>query len=571
MRKLRLLVCGVVAAGLAACQEPLVVDNQNQADKDRTLATAADLETFIGSTYAVAHQGTLGGNDGLQTQLMVMAFENVSALANFGMGPRGAIPRTPIDNTPNAAGDPGNLRDFNFEHRAARMATLGLAKLKTVVIGNGPSDPRNARAAAFAHFTLGVALGNLSLAYDSGSIVTENDDFNATIPLSGYKDVNKAALAHLDSAIAIVRRTSAFPNLPDIWVKGNALTSDQFIRLIRSYKARFRAGVARTPTDRADVGAGGIVDWNQVILDAADSGLTSDLIIAMDPSAGWDMAWVAQHYATGSANWHQMSQFILGMADTSGGYDTWLSTTRFSRTPFLVVSPDRRLPQGATRAAQVGDTLRPGFRSFYVGTSANPGRPFVRNRPAGLDQPGDPFGISMYDFYRSRSFFSAARIGLYPVMTAAEIRLLAAEGYLRLGNFAAVMQRINLTRADSLRGNLPALAGLADTLTAVPGGTACVPRVPDAAQNFRKSKCGNIWDALKWEYRIETMYTGYGMWYFAGRGWGDIPEGTASNWPVPWQELFLRQEAIYGRGGLGQPGSAARGNYGLFDGGVYGW
>ena len=263
MRKLRLLVCGVVAAGLAACQEPLVVDNQNQADKDRTLATAADLETFIGSTYAVAHQGTLGGNDGLQTQLMVMAFENVSALANFGMGPRGAIPRTPIDNTPNAAGDPGNLRDFNFEHRAARMATLGLAKLKTVVIGNGPSDPRNARAAAFAHFTLGVALGNLSLAYDSGSIVTENDDFNATIPLSGYKDVNKAALAHLDSAIAIVRRTSAFPNLPDIWVKGNALTSDQFIRLIRSYKARFRAGVARTPAERADVGAGGIVDWNQ--------------------------------------------------------------------------------------------------------------------------------------------------------------------------------------------------------------------------------------------------------------------------------------------------------------------
>src|SRR5439155_67086 len=275
MRKLRLLVCGVVVANLAACREPLVVDNQNQADKDRTLATAADLETFIGSTYAVAHQGTFGGNDGLQTQLMVMAFENVSALANFGMGPRGAIPRTPIDNTPNAAGDAGNL--------------------------------------------------------------------------------------------------------PDIWVKGNALTSDQFIRLIRSYKARFRAGVARTPADRADVGAGGTVDWNQVILDA-DSGLTADLIIAMDPSAGWDMVWVAQHYATGSANWHQMSQFILGMADTSGGYDTWLSTTRFNRAPFLVVSPDRRLPQGATRAAQVGDTLRPGFRSFYVGTSANPGRPFVRNR-----------------------------------------------------------------------------------------------------------------------------------------------------------------------------------------------
>src|SRR5947208_15346083 len=105
MRKLRLLVCGVVVANLAACREPLVVDNQNQADKDRTLATAADLETFIGSTYAVAHQGTFGGHDGLQTQLMVVAFEYVSALANFGMGPPGAIPATPLYQTPHAPGD----------------------------------------------------------------------------------------------------------------------------------------------------------------------------------------------------------------------------------------------------------------------------------------------------------------------------------------------------------------------------------------------------------------------------------------------------------------------------------
>jgi len=154
-------------------------------------------------------------------------------------------------------------------------------------------------------------------------------------------------------------------------------------------------------------------------------------------------------------------------------------------------------------------------------------------------------------------------------MTAAEIRLLAAEGYLRLGNFAAVMQRINLTRADSLRGNLPALAGLADTLTAVPGGTACVPRVPDAAQNFRKSKCGNIWDALKWEYRLETAFTGYGMWYFAARGWGDLPEGTPIEWPVPYQELQVRLVPIYGLGGVGSSTGAAPGNYGLFSGGAY--
>ena len=68
---------------------------------------------------------------------------------------------------------------------------------------------------------------------------------------------------------------------------------------------------------------------------------------------------------------------------------------------------------------------------------------------------------------------------------------------------------------------------------------------------------------------METMYTGYGMWYFASRGWGDLPEGTAVSWPVPYQEMDARAETFYGLGGVGQPGGSAAGNYGLFNGGVY--
>src|SRR5205823_14697288 len=151
-------------------------------------------------------------------------------------------------------------------------------------------------------------------------------------------------------------------------------------------------------------------------------------------------------------------------------------------------------------------------------------------------------------------------IGSYPVMTAAEIRLLSAEGSLRNGDFATAMTKINVSRTAA---GLPALAGITDTLAVVPGGTGCVPRVPDIAKNFRGSKCGNIWDALKWEYRMETMYTGYGMWYFASRGWGDLPEGTAIQWPVPWQEMDARAEPFYPMGGLHKPGSAGPGNYGL--------
>jgi hypothetical protein len=65
------------------------------------------------------------------------------------------------------------------------------------------------------------------------------------------------------------------------------------------------------------------------------------------------------------------------------------------------------------------------------------------------------------------------------------------------------------------------------------------------------------------------MYTGYGMWYFAGRGWGDLPQGTPLYWPVPYQEMDTRRQTFYSSGGVGQTGGAPNGNYGLFAGGVY--
>ncbi len=584
MRELRYALYGAFTIGVAACTDPLDVVNPNNPDRGRVFGNAADLEQLIASTYARVHAGTLGGatvltggaNDALQPQLQVMGMENVSSLANFAMGPRGAIPRNPITNARGSQGSIGNYRDWVVEHSAARMAALGIARLKNLTLG---SAARDARALAFARFAQGVALGDLALAYDSASILTENDNPEATatviIPLSGYRDVMKAALGYLDSAIAIASLTATpagpagdwFP-LPSTWINGNALTTTQFIQLARAYKARFRASVARTPAERADTSQGGIVNWTAVIADAA-AGITADFNIFMDPTNGWDVSWVIQHYATGAANWHQMSQFWLGMADTSGaadpakGYDNWLNTAPLLRVPFTVVTPDRRFPQGTNRAAQNAVTVPGTFTAT----------PYLRNRPASADQPGDPFGISQYDFFRSRAFRVASRIGNYPIMTRSEIRLLAAEGQLRLGNVGAAAVLIDSSRVG--KGVLRALAGvITDTVTAVPGGTGCVPRVPDPnpappTLPYHKAKCGTIWDALKWEYRMETAYAGYGMWFFAGRGWGDLPQGTALNWPVPNQEMDVRGEPFYGTGGTGGRDAAAAGNYGLFLNGVY--
>jgi hypothetical protein len=565
MRTFRSVLCGAVLLAVLACKDTLLVPNSNNADRDRALGTAADLETFIGlAAYNTAHNATLAGsNDDLQTQLQVMGLENFSGLANFAMGPRGNVPRGLIDNQPNGTGDAGNLRDFTVGHRAARIASIGLDKLRTVSLG---SLAANARAKAFAYFARGVAFGNLALAYDSASILSENDATQDIVALSGYQAVMAAAQKDLDSAIAVTNGNSGSFPLPSTWINGQALTAAAFIQLVHSYKARFLARVARTPAEAA------AVNWNTVITEV-NAGITGDFIITMSPSAGWDVVWPAQAFATGSASWHQMHQFILGMADVSGGYAAWLALPRSGKAPFVVVTPDLRLPQGATRAAQVGDTLRAGFKGFYVGATANPGRPYIRNRPAGEDAPQDAFGFSMYDYFRTRAFFGATptRSGPYPIMTISEMRLLAAEAYLRLNNFAAAIPLINASRSDPNRGGLPAIPlTVADTLTDVPGGAAaCVPRVPDIAQAFKGTKCGNVWDALKWEYRIETAYAGYGMWYFASRVWGDLPEGTALHWPVPNEEMLTRRKPFYSIGGVGAPSGAAKGNYGLFSGGVY--
>src|SRR5439155_8375771 len=118
MSKLRLVTASVLALAFMACKDTLVVDDVNDPDRIRALSRPGDIEAFIGSTYAQIHNATLGGsNDDLQTQLQVMGMENTSSLANFAMSPRGAIPRTQIDNTRGGTGSDGNYRWAPCEER----------------------------------------------------------------------------------------------------------------------------------------------------------------------------------------------------------------------------------------------------------------------------------------------------------------------------------------------------------------------------------------------------------------------------------------------------------------------
>jgi hypothetical protein len=143
--------------------------------------------------------------------------------------------------------------------------------------------------------------------------------------------------------------------------------------------------------------------------------------------------------------------------------------------------------------------------------------------------------------------------------TLAEEDLLQAEGQYRLGHFAEAAALINKTRVAN--GKLPPITAF-DATTPVPGGNACVPKVPQPP-NFNTIACGNMFEALKWEKRLETENTHWMAWFIDSRGWGDLPTDTPLYWATPFSDLQVRGKTVYGIGGTSSVGKAAKGTYGF--------
>jgi hypothetical protein len=537
------------SVALGACDNALEVDNKNNPDVDKVFELPATIEQTLGSGYqqcrnTVTGAGNPAGN--LFQQLGTMSGESYSQLNNFSMGPVGTIPRGPIQNTRGA--NFGIFTEFSQLSRQARTLSNALTALATLKENNGSlgTPAQDLRAQAWGFFTVGCNLAWLGALYDSAGIVRPGMPSDEIPPLSGYKDVMAAALQMFDSALAYANNSASggsggFPTLAP-WLSGTSLSRENFIRFVRSYKARFRAAVARTPAERA------AVDWNAVIADA-ENGLTEDLIVNVGGSTGWNVGFQGSQMHVDAA-WHQISPMYFGMADVSGGYDTYLATPLLQRTYFLIVTPDQRFPQGTTRAAQQAASPEPGA---YLD------RPYLKNRTA-QDTPGDPWGTSFYSHHRYKYIRNNSIRGPYPDFLTEELNLLAAEGYIRTNQFAQAAAKIDLSRVS--RGGLPALSGVITSADqAVPGGSSCVPRVP-APPNFTSTTCGNILEAMKWEKRMELAYNFMGAWYFDSRGWGDLISNTALHYPVPYQEMDARQLPFYNLGG-GGTSSAPRGTYGF--------
>ncbi len=529
----RMAVAALAAFAATGCLD-LEITNPNAADAERALVTDTDIEALIGGGWASWWNCTSSSN-GPGPILMTMAYQHSGTAANFGMVDFSGWPKVAAHSKASQVYYGNNVGYcWTQLYRGVSAVVDGLKALEggTVEL---PAD-RLARAHAFGNFVLGLAHGSAALLYDQAYVYDETIEQDAVI-LQPYGEVMTAALAYLDKAITAA--SSQTFTIPNTWMS-RSVTSAELVKLAYSYKARFRANVARTPAERA------AVNWASVIADV-DKGITSTWDVDVRSASGFSSGTKVNIFRYGA--WGQLSYQVLGMADTSGQYQKWLAIPVLSRhpnlsadqasDPFLIITPDKRFPQGADRTTQSATANRGTLFHIYTGSGGY---------SVGWLRPDrGTFRWSYYRYFAEDMWLSSAARTDSPEMKLAEMRLLKAEGLLRTGNQAGAAAIVNETRTA---------AGLNAT-DASGTNTSCVPRLPNG-------QCGNLLEMLKWEVRLETLYKGLQMapWYFHGRGWGDLAEGVPLQLPVPGRELELLALPGYTFGGPGGESAAPVGTYG---------
>jgi hypothetical protein len=225
-------------------------------------------------------------------------------------------------------------------------------------------------------------------------------------------------------------------------------------------------------------------------------------------------------------------------AESNLRWRDWETAQPTERLPFEIDTDDARLPTYPPTALDPGEELSCVGQPFSSTCGLyfeyrDPYRPFRPERGT--------YHFSGYADYRYHDYLNTG-IGPLVHINLAEMDLLKAEALIRLGRDAEALPLINRWREG--KGGLPPV-----TASGAPDVDGrCTPRA-------LAGECGDLFDALKHEKRMEVYLTGMGVAYYDDRGWGDLVTGTAVHFPIPGEELIKLLEEIYTFGG-GGPGSA---------------
>ncbi|MGH7552032.1 MAG: hypothetical protein ACREMQ_03290, partial [Longimicrobiales bacterium] len=269
-------------------------------------------------------------------------------------------------------------------------------RIETLDLGSTVRTDNTDRARVFAKVMEGLHLGYVGLIMDRGPLYTHADHLPAGYDdliawerdhLRPYPELITAAVSVLDDAIADFGASPAF-SLPQEWISGQVLTSAQLREFANSLIARLLVYSARTPAERQ------AVNW-QKVLDVTARGLTYDF----GPTLAQGNLTSTYHARIQSTQTNQLRAHysLVGPADISGAYQTWVATPLEQRVKFNIVTTDRRItgPTATTAGAY--------FR--YVANDA------------GFDATRGTYNFSSYQWYRKNG---SSNTGQAPVMTADE-------------------------------------------------------------------------------------------------------------------------------------------------------
>ncbi len=449
--------------------------------------------------------------------LSMMADDHTTAWSCCGMQGSGLEPRVALENDPEWAYRKVLEVPWTELHLALFRIRKGLRAVDDGTIAANDPD-RALRFRAFGAFVQGLARGTLAQLFDQTILISESVDPDHASFVS-YEEMLDSALASLDRSIALAE--SGSPVVPQGWVGDNGDWDGAHLAgLAHGFKARFLASVPRTPEERS------AVDWSSVLAEV-EQAHTRPLAVWGDPSQIDDYwSFVDKTYAASDSGWARTDLRTLGPAHAGSEFAEWLARPPFERLPFPLDTDDARITGQVDTDAdgalwdETGLYLHYAPNPFPASRGTYHGSDYLDHRWGGLrDGPAE-----------------------YVDFPLKELEFLRAEALYRLGDPASAMAVVNTYRAN---GDLPAFT---DPASAAPGGDRCVPR-PDGLE------CGGLWEALKYEKRIELFHYGLGTAYFDDRGWGDLVTGTPLHFPVPASVLVELGLPIYTFGG--EAGSSA--------------
>jgi hypothetical protein len=505
---------GLSAALLAGCQD-LGVTNPNDPNRKRVLSQPAAVEGLISSAFK------LWWDDVHQNEpawaVSFMADEFSGGFLDFGAHHSSQEPRQAWNNSPTFTYNDASETPWYGLHSVVSNVNDALIAMSSGVV---PTEERRARAVA--KFMQGLSHGYLALYFDSAYAINESVNLDTVFSarLQHYQVVMDSALSELQQAIGLAQGTTFSIPGPPGWFR-TPLTNQDLVRLAHSFIARFLISV---PRDRARRDA---VDWANVLAHA-DSGIQSDFRPVAEPLVfenGFAFRAARQRFGTPS-DFARPDNWLLGPADSTNAFINWVNTPVLSRVRFPLTTKDRRIhgPLGTT------DTTGKYFRYSPVDVW-NPSR--------------GTYIQSSYAFFRFGRGTSW-QIGPQLAMTVTEMDMIRAEALIRLNRAAEAVPLINKTRVNN--GQLDSV-----TVDGPPDVAGCVPR--KYMPGSRQGQCGSLWDALRYEKRIEMAGVDPTVAYFDARGWQTLVQNTYIQFPVPGRELETLQRPVYTYGG-GLAGSA---------------